>query len=142
MPLDVSNVLVQVGAAEAGPYSTIEDVQSYSGTHGTEDATRTRVFGKVNPYVRAGDDTDTYDLSGLLNLTDTNGQNVLRDARDNRNTVWLRVMPTGDAVGEAGYVQECNVTEYTDSGDADGDYVEASFSLEGAGPKQNVTVAA
>lgn len=139
MPLDVSDVLVQVAAVEAGPFATIEDIQSYSGTHGTEEATRTRVFGKAQPHVRAGDDTDDYDLSGLYNPDDTGGQNVLRDARDNRTTVWLRVMPTGDTVGAAGYLQECNVTEYSDSGDADGDYIECAFSLEGVGPKTNVT---
>lgn len=141
-PIDVSNSLVQVAAVEAGPFATIEDVTSWDGSHGTDAPTRTRVFGKPTPYVRAGDDTDTYDLSGLLNLDDTNGQNILRDARDNRTTVFLRVMPDGEAIGKKGYLQECNVTEYTDAGDADAEYVECSFSLEGAGPKVDVVVAA
>lgn len=139
-PIDVSGVLVQIATAEAGPYATIQDVQSYGATHGTEDAARVRVFGKATPYLRAGDDVDDYDLSGLYNPDDTGGQNILRTARDNRTTVWLRIMPTGDTSGDKGYKQQCNVTEYSDSGDADGDYVECSFTLEGVGPKIAVTI--
>jgi len=142
MPLDVENVLVQVGEDQAGPFATIEDIESYDATHGTEAPARRRVFGRPNPYFRAGPDTDTYDLSGLLNLEDTAGQNPLRNSRDARVTVWLRVLPMGMDTGALGYLQECNVTEYTDNADADAEYVECSFSLEGVGPKIDITMPA
>lgn len=142
MPLDVQDSLVQVAATGAGPYATIMDVTNWDGNHGTEDIARRRVFGQASAYVRLGDETDTYNLSGLLSLTDTNGQNVLRTARDNRTTVFLRVLPSGNVEDELGYTQECYVTEYTDSGDAEGDYVECSFSLEGAAPATSYTVPA
>jgi hypothetical protein len=132
--IDVQDSLIKVGAAPAGPFATIEDMTSYSGTHGNEGEARRRVFGRVSPYVRAGANTDEYSLSGLYNPDDTGGQNVLRSARDNRTTVILQVLPNG----VSGYQQECNVTEYSENGDADGDYVEAAFSLTAVGPRTSV----
>lgn len=133
MPIiDVQGALVKVAAPSATPtFANIADVQSWTGTHGSEGETRTRVFGKTAPYVRAGENTDEYSLSGLYNPDDTGGQNILRTARDNKTTVLLQVLPNG----VAGYQQECNVTEYTDSGDADGEYVECSFDLVAVGPR-------
>ena len=142
MPIDVQNSLVQVAAASEGPFATISDLDSWTGTHGSEDITRRRVFGAGDPHVRLGEDTDSYSLSGLLDLSDTNGQNILRTARDNRTTVFLRVLPEGNVEGDLGYTQECYVTEYEDSGTADGDYVECSFTLEGAAAKTSYTVPA
>jgi hypothetical protein len=145
--IDVTNSIVQVAAESAGPYATISDVRSWDGTHGEESETRVRVFGRADPYVRAGDDTDEYSLSGLYNPDDTNGQNVLRDAKDNRTTVFLRVIPDGFdpetedlAPGATGYTQECRVSEYGESGDADGDFVECDFAARGVGTRTPYTV--
>lgn len=138
--MDVADSIVQVSATSEGTYATIAELTAWDGTHGTEDIARRRVFGNTNAHVRLGEDTDTYSLSGLLDLSDTNGQNILRTARDNRTTVFLRVLPMGNTAADKGYTQECYVTEYTDSGDADGDYVECSFSLEGASAAVPYTV--
>jgi hypothetical protein len=139
--------VVQVAAESAGPYATIADLQSWEGTHGEENESRTRVFGRADAYVRAGEDTDEYPLSGLYNPADTSGQNVLRDAKDNRTTVFLRVIPDGFdpeteelVPGATGYTQECRVSEYTDSGDAGGEYVECSFTARGVGTRTAYTV--
>jgi hypothetical protein len=147
MIVDVQNSVVQVAATAEGPYATIADIRTWQGTHGEESETRTRVLGRANAYVRGGDDTDEYALGGLYNLDDTNGQNVLRDAKDNRTTVFLRVIPDGfDPETEAlvpggrGYTQECRVSEYSDSGDADGEYVEVDFSARGVGTRTPYTV--
>jgi hypothetical protein len=135
---DVQDSVVQV-SADGTTWATISDITTWDADHGTEGITRRRVFGAAQPHVRLGEDTDTYEISGLLNLADTNGQNALRSARDNRTTIFLRVLPEG----ALGYSQECYVTAYGDSGDADGgDYVECSFSLEGAGAKTPVTIPA
>jgi len=136
MIIDVQDSIVKVSAAGGTPtFATIEDLTSYSGTHGTEGESRTRVFGKTSPYVRSGPNTDEYSLSGLYNPDDTGGQNVLRNARDNRGTVLLQVLPDG----VVGYQQECAVTEYSDSGDADAEWVECDFSLTAVGPRTAVT---
>jgi hypothetical protein len=133
-PIDVTNTEVRVSATEVGSAATIMDLTSYDATHGTEGESRTRVFARETAYIRAGEDTDEYDLSGLYNLDDTGGQNVLRTAKDTRGTVWLHVLPDG----ARGYRQECTVTEYSDSADADGEFVEVSFSLVGAGPRVTI----
>lgn len=135
-PIDVQDSVIKVSLPPpaVASFATIQNVQGWNGTHGTEGGARTRVFGKATPYVRAGDLVDTYSLSGLYDPADTNGQNILRSARDNGTTVLLQVLPNGTA----GYQQECTVTEYTDSGDADGEYVECSFDLEAVGPRTAV----
>jgi hypothetical protein len=139
-PYDVSDSLVQVAASASGPWATIEDVQTWDATHGSDAPTRTRVFGRTQPYVRAGDETDTYSLTGLLNLEDVGGQNVLRESRDSRDSIFIRILPAGDDPGARGYTQEIQVTEYTDAGDADGEFVSCSFSADGVGPKVDINV--
>lgn len=139
---DVTDSVVQVATSLAGTYATIADLTSWDGAHSTENVERRKVFGQAYPYTRIGDESDTYNLSGLLNLGDTAGQNILRTARDNRTSVWLRVLPEGLVAGDKGYTQECRVAEYTDAGDAEGDYVECSFSLEGVDTKVPYTVPA
>jgi hypothetical protein len=135
--IDVELVTVHIAAATNGPFALIQDVESYDATHGSEGDTRRRVFGNATAYVRTGELTDEYDLSGLYNPNDTGGQNVLRAARDNRGMVWLAIMH-GPATG---YKQQCNVTEYSDSGDAGGEWIECDFSLSGTGPRVAVTAA-
>lgn len=110
-------------------YTQIEDLVSAEGTHGEESETRTYVLGGVNPYVRGTADTDEYRLYGLYNVDDTTGQNLLRIAKDNDDAVFIRVMPEG--TGEAGYQQQCRVTQYSESAEADapGNYVRCAFSL-------------
>ena len=134
-PIDLQDTIVQISALGV-TYATIANVTGYSATHGQDGETRVRVFGLANAYIRAGDLTDSYDLSGLYDIADTDGQNVLRAARDAGTSVFVKVLPDG---GD-GYLQECNVMEYTDSGEADGEYVECSFSLEAIGTKSTATL--
>lgn len=135
-PIDVQDAVIKVSAPPpaVASFAVIANVSGWAGTHGTEGEARVRVFGRATPYVRAGDVVDTYSLSGLYDPADTNGQNILRTARDNGTTVLLQVLPNGTA----GYQQECRVTEYTDEGDADGEYVECSFELEAVGARTAV----
>ena len=135
--VDVSTYIVQVGATSGGSFANIADMTSSEATHGEESETRTYVFGQTNPYVRGGADTDEYRISGLYNIADTNGQNVLRTAKDADTTVFLRVRPQG--LTAQSYQQECRVTQYTDSAEAGaaGNYVRVSFSLRGVGTRVN-----
>jgi hypothetical protein len=138
--VDVSDVEVHVAATIAGPFARIEDVTSYEGTHGTEGETRRRVFGRADAYVRAGENTDEYAMDGLYNPDDTLGQNVLRASRDNRGTCVLAIVTDPTPGSEKGYTQEVRVTEYTDSGEADGEFVECSFSAIATGTRANIGV--
>jgi hypothetical protein len=117
----------------AGPFALIENMTSWEGTHGEENSTTTYVFGREAPIERAGRDTDEYRLSGLYDIADTDGQNVLRDSKDNRTWFNLRVYPGG--TGAKAYQQPCRTTQYTDSGDAGGDYVQCSFAAKGVGTR-------
>lgn len=116
-------------------YTQIEDMVSAEATHGEDSETRTYVLGGGNPYVRGGADTDEYRLSGLYNIDDTLGQNLLRIAKDNEDAVMIRVMPQG--TGGPGYQQQCRVTEYSESAEAGapGNYVRCSFSLRAIGAR-------
>lgn len=134
MRADVLDSVVQV-SANGVAYATIVDMEEWEGTHGEEDEDRRRVFGNADPIIRAGDDTDEYSLSGLLDLADTNGQNVLRDAKDNRTNVYIRVLPEGAVSGDKGYTQQCRVSQFVDRGSAGGTWVECSFTLRGVGTR-------
>lgn len=133
---DVSDAQVWVSATGgAGTYALIEDLTSFDATHGSESETRTRVFGAANPYIRQGDDTDEYSLGGLYNPNDTDGQNILRTAHDNGTTVFIAILYDATGGAEQGYTQECRVTEYGESGEADGEYIECTFSAVGVGDR-------
>jgi hypothetical protein len=137
---DVSNVRLFISATGgAGTFTEIEDIQSYDATHGSEGETRTRVFGKTDPYIRQGDDTDEYSLSGLFNPDDADGQNLLRAAKDGGTTIHCIFLHDPAPAAEKGYRQECRVTEYTDSADAGDEFIEAEFSLIGVGARTNIT---
>jgi len=140
MPADVSSVVLQVSAAGV-TYATIADLSQYNADHGQESETKIRVFGQANAYVRTGDLTDTYSFSGLYNIGDTNGQNVLRTSRDTRAEIFIQIWPEGNTIssGKKGYKQAVKVTSYTDEGDADGDYVRCSFEMVSTGSRTEVT---
>lgn len=140
MIVDVSDFEVHIAAAAIGPFAAIEDITSHEGTHGSEDATRTRVFHKADPYIRAGDKTDEYSMDGLYNPDDTGGQNLLRDSRDNDTIIYLAVVTDPTPGAEEGYIQPVLCTEYSESADADGEYVECSFTLEQAGARVPIGV--
>lgn len=135
--VDISNHRFLVAADTISVFTQIQDMVSAEATHGEESETRTYVLGDADPYVRGGPDTDEYRLSGLYNIGDTAGQNVLRAARDTDDLVVIRVMPEG--VGERGYQQECRVTQYTDAAESgpsgSGNYVQCSFSLRAIGAR-------
>lgn len=139
-PSDVSAVVLQVSSDDI-TYATIADLTQYSGEHGQDNEQSVRVFGQSSPYIRQGDNVDTYSFSGLYNIADTNGQNVLRTSRDNKTAIYIQVWPEGNATdsGKKGYKQQVKVTSYTDEADADGDYVRCSFEMTASGDKTEVT---
>jgi hypothetical protein len=132
--IDVQDSLLRV-STDGVTFTTIVDMEEWTGTHGEESEDRRRVFGNPDPIIRAGDDTDEYSLSGLLDLADTNGQNILRTAKDNRTNIYLRVLPEGATSGDKGYTQQCRVSQFEDRGSAGGTWVECAFTLRGVGTR-------
>jgi hypothetical protein len=116
-----------------GPFAEVEDLTSWGGTHGEDNPTTTYVFGRDEPHEKAGRDTDEYRLAGLYNITDTDGQNVIRDSKDNRTWFVLRIYPGGSSA--KGYQQPVRTTQYEDTGEAGGDYVQCSFACKGVGTR-------
>ena len=138
--IDVSDARVYVSATGgAGTYALIQDATNFNATHGGADVRETFVFDKSSPHVRTGDNTDEYSIQGLYNPADTNGQNVLRSARDNGTTVFLGIIHDNTSGAEEGYTQEVRVTQYSESGDRAGDYIEAGFEARGVGDKTTIT---
>jgi hypothetical protein len=135
--IDSENTIIEVGATAEGTFAQIDNLTGYTATHGREAETRTRVFGREDAYVKPGERSSTYDINGLYDPADTDGQNVLRDAYESGEDVYLRVLHDG----EAGYLQGVKVTEYSDSATADGEYVEVSFSATSTTGKTTVTPA-
>lgn len=125
--IDPADSLVLVGATAAGPFTEIAELTSYDYTRG-RDATRRRfVFGDAAARLKGGSKTSTYRLGGLMDLGDTDGQDVLRAAYENDTTIALVI--TED--GETGTIEEGKVTEYTGRAEREGDYVEVTFTFEG-----------
>lgn len=137
-PYDPEGARVRVSTTTNGTYTDIGYVRTASATHGSEGLTRTKYLGGT--LYKAGDLTDTYSVAFLLNLSDTNGQNIIRAAHDNGTTVFLQVLPEGTGSGALGYKQEVRVTEFTDSIDVDGEYVEGGFSAESVGTRTDITL--
>lgn len=144
MPHDAEVTLIKIGTAQAGPFVTVSDLNAHDWTHGREGVTRTRVYGKADAYVKGGAKTNTYTFSGLLDLTDTDGQNVLEDAYEDDDYVWAQLLHAPDAAtGErTGILAQVKVTEYSGDGSADGEYVGVSFSLEGTGVTTKIVATA
>lgn len=129
-PINPALTLVKVApdvAGVPGSFSTIADATGYSADHGAEDPIETLVFGEDSPHTRGGDTTDDYTIDGLLNVADANGQNVLKNSRDNGVHAWIQVLHDG----VNGYQQQINVVSYSDSGERDGDWLTISFTARG-----------
>jgi predicted secreted protein len=136
-PINATEVVIKVGATDTGPFASIANLTGYTATHSREAETRTRVFAREDAYVKQGDKETSYDLNGLYDTADTEGQNVLRDAYEDETEIYLQVLHDG----ANGYQQAVQISEYSDSGEADGEYVEVSFTAISAGAKTDVTAA-
>lgn len=132
-PIDVSQVRIMYGASATGPWATIADGRTWEGTHGSEGETTIPVFGAA-AYVRQGNNTWAGSFSALFRPDDAS-QQALRTAHDGRTSVFILFVHDPTNGSEKGYLQQCKVTEFSESADAGGDYVEASFTLVGEGAR-------
>jgi hypothetical protein len=127
-PFDVADLVISVSAdVEPEVWAPIEDITDYEATHGREEPAEVRVFNKADPYRRGGAKTNEYSMSGLLNLKTTGGQNVLQQSYENDTVIKVQFLFLDSP--QAGYQQRVKVSEYTDNGEADGDYIRCTFAL-------------
>lgn len=140
MYYDTDITRIKVGAAEAGPFAIISEISGGTNTRGVEGTARRYVFNSAAARVKAGRKTSSYTFDGLLDMTDTDGQNVLEDAYANGTDVWVQFLPDSTAgVGiKQGWAEKCKVTGYEATSEKEGDFVGVSFTLEGDGVQTDV----
>lgn len=135
--IDVENVQVYYSLTDAaGSYLPLPEASGYAFTSDTDDEAIVKTFGGGRK-VRTGDDTDTYDISALF---DPDGQKAFRDAKRNKTLVYIvlawdreNITPgVADAVIR-GQKQTVKLSSYGHEGDADGDFIRASFAGTGEG---------
>lgn len=128
IPADATRIYVALDEdGTPGAFALVADLNAYSAVHGSEDPSETFVYGSDEPYTKAGENTDEYSADGLLNLADTDGQNVLRISRDEQQLIWVKVLQDGTN----GVMQKARTTEYQDNGEREGDFVLCSFTIQG-----------
>lgn len=134
-PIGVEFTRVLVATAEAGPYTTILLMRSASGSKSREGGARVHVMDSPDPKQTAGRRVNSYELEGLLDMADTTGQTVLRNAYDSGNDVFVQVIHNNAAATSQprGEQARAKVTAFSVSGEREGDFVTVSFTLEGTG---------
>lgn len=134
-PINTEYSLVRVATVEAGPYNTIQLLRSLTSPRSREGSARVYVMGATEAKQKAGRKVNTYELDGLLDLSDTTGQTVLRDAYENDTYIFAQLIYNDAATtGQPEGVQaKVKVTQFAVSGEREGDFVGVSFTLEGTG---------
>ena len=127
--------IVKIATAQAGPFTTLEELRTADWTHAREGTVKRYVMGSTEARVKQGRKNHSYRIAGFLDLTTTGGQDILRDAYESGNSIWLQLLPDPSAgVGaQQGWTEEVKVTEYSGSWDREGEFVEFNASFEGTG---------
>lgn len=128
-PYDPSLSRVRISETEEGTYENIGFVRSFDMTEGSEGDVTLYYFG--GDVSRPGNPTLTGTIPVYWDLEDTNGQEILRDAKQTGTAVWLQFAPEGTDTGASVEQFEAIITEVSRSSAADGDAVEGSFSFRG-----------
>lgn len=133
-PIDPKLSRVLVSSSETGEFTIVGYVTSFEMTEGSEGESTTRYFGGA--VIRAGDPTLSGTLPVLWDPQDTDGQQMLRQAKRTGEPVWLQFAPAGTEAGgqestAMGEQFEAHITEVSRSSEAGGDNVTGSFSFTG-----------
>lgn len=126
------NLVIQVSTATGGTYTTVADITSASMSFAGENIDVT-AFSTAGTSYRSriqGLKDVTWDLSGFLKSSDTNGQAAIRAALVNDTALFARILFDNTTTNYA--QQEVKVASYDVSATVDGP-VETSISLEGTG---------
>lgn len=130
--------VVAVCATAGGTYVPVGYAHTASGRRGATTGENIYTFSNPTPITEAGDTSRTLDINFLLDLTDA-GQELIRDALDSGDTVFVRKLYDGDN----GEQWEASVSNYQDDADANGTginrFVRGSCTLTGIGDVTPIT---
>jgi predicted secreted protein len=126
MAMKGKSLLVKVGTATGGPFSTVQDLNDAKASFDGDNQDIT-AFGLDYIKRLQGLKDGSYSLGGFYNPTDTNGQAAIRSAFLNDTALFVQFLPDG----VAGFKQEVKVSKFEVSAGVDGT-VEVSIDLEGS----------
>lgn len=130
--VDVSEFELHVSVDNSNDsYTKVGSAFQVSDTEGIEGESKRRIFGTAAPIIRAGDDTKTGTIRVLYDPADTNGQAVLLAAKRAGTTVYLAKLWDATGGSEEGETFQARITEISEESDAEGDFVERTFTYDG-----------
>lgn len=137
--IDAKTTEVHVATVEAGPYTLIGSIHTWNENAGQQGGQEFNLLGTSAKITEAGSDDRTITLNYLLDLADTDGQNILRTAFINKTTIYTRLLYDGTL----GVQQPMTVTSEQNSGDANGTglgrYIAGTVTLTSAGTRTEIT---
>jgi hypothetical protein len=138
-PISARTTLIQISATAGGTYATISSAHTFTDRRGQQGGQEYFVYGDPTPITEANSDDSTLDVNFLLDLDDTNGQNLLLTAFESGDPLYVRVLYDGTR----GRQQPMKVTSYQSTGDANGTglgkYVAGSVTMTAAGTSTSYT---
>lgn len=118
---------VRVSATIGGTFTLVGFVTSFTLTEGSEGDTTVYYLG--GSIIRTGNPTAEGSMDVIWDPADTNGQEMLRDAKDAGTTIALEFSPGGTTAGLPFEKWEIVVTEVTRNLTADGDSVNGTIGF-------------
>lgn len=136
--ISAADTELHLSTTEAGTYTCLGQCLTIARREETADDERINVFCSDVALVEAGNDENTMDVTGFLDLTDAQ-QNSMRTARRNGTTVFLRSLWDG----ENGEQQEYQVISLNTEADRNGTgvnkYVRWTATFRSAGDLTTIT---
>lgn len=122
--------VVSISTSSTGTYSQIpasdmglnREGDLLDDTDLTSSGTRSRILGLRD-----------WSVSGTVNFSTVSGYTKIKDAYDNRDTLWVRYLPAGSSLSSMGYHGEVQVENDNLSGGV-GDLEQSDVSLQATGP--------
>lgn len=129
---------LHVSETENGEYHLVGGGLTIATRDENADDEEIYTFGSLNALVSESEDTADIDFTFLFDPADTNGQNILRAAKKDGSSVFIRTLWDG----EAGEQRECRVRSINMDADRNGTgqnkFVRGTLSLRAIGPATTV----
>lgn len=117
------DAIIHTGATST-PTTPVNWINSYTAPRSRPETKRPYYMSAKQTFV--GESEDTYQLQGDEDLADA-GQQVLRDAYDSGDPVFLKILPDGTN----GWKQQCRVSQHESRGPSPDDPPGVTFNLVG-----------
>lgn len=93
---ETKNFLAKVSTTSGGTFATIKGLTDFNDSADTDD-TEIPVFAEADPLTFTSKNARTWDGSGVRDPADTTGQNVIRDAYESQDTIYVQSLEDGTA---------------------------------------------